>query len=120
MLGFDLTVDNSAVKRQVVVEVGSGFIGKRPKLCRILSDPHAKVAVVGHRDRLARFGVQHLEAALCVQGREMVVADPGERTDDRERDMIDELTSMCVRLSGRRGAQNRAMWATKRGSGVAA
>ncbi len=63
---------------QVVCEVGSGLNGKRPKLRRILSDPDAKVIVVEHRDRLARFGVEHLEAALSAQGRRIVVADPGE------------------------------------------
>ena len=65
--------------------------------------------VVEHRDRLARFGVEHLEAALSAQGRRIVVADPGETTDDLVRDMIEVLTSMCARLYGRRGARNRAM-----------
>jgi putative resolvase len=107
---------------QVVVEVGSGLNGKRPKLRRILSDPDAKVIVVEHRDRLARFGVEHLEAALSAQGRRIVVADPGETTDDLVRDMIEVLTSMCARLYGRRGARNRAMravTATKREPGAA-
>jgi putative resolvase len=48
----------------------------------VLSDRDAKVIVVEHRDRLARFGVEHLEAALSAQGRRIVVADPGETTDD--------------------------------------
>ena len=82
---------------------------ERPKLRRVLSDPGAKVIVVEHRDRLARFGVEHLEAALGAQGRRIVVADPGETTDDMVRDMIEVLTSMCVRLYGRRGARNRGM-----------
>jgi putative resolvase len=108
---------------QVVAEVGSGLNGKRPKLRRILSDPDAKVIVVEHRDRLARFGVEHLEAALSAQGRRIVVADPGETTDDLVRDMIEVLTSMCARLYGRRGARNRAMravTAAKHGPGEAA
>jgi putative resolvase len=67
------------------------------------------VIVVEHRDRLARFGVEHLEAALAAQGRRVVVADLGETTDDLVRDMIEVLTSMCARLYGRRGARNRAM-----------
>ncbi|ORB77278.1 IS607 family transposase [Mycobacterium timonense] len=115
--GQDLTV------KQVVTEVGSGLNGKRPKLRRILSDPDAKVIVVEHRDRLARFGVEHLEAALSAQGRRIVVADPGETTDDLVRDMIEVLTSMCARLYGRRGARNRAMralTAAKREPGAAA
>ncbi len=94
---------------QVVTEVGSGLNGKRPKLRRVLSDRDATVIVVEHRDRLARFGVEHLEAALAAQGRRIVVADPGETTDDLVRDMIEVLTSMCARLYGRRGARNRAM-----------
>jgi putative resolvase len=94
---------------QVVCEVGSGLNGKRPRLRRVLSDPDAKVIVVEHRDRLARFGVEHLEAALSAQGRRIVVADTGETTDDLVRDMIEVLTSMCARLYGRRGARNRAM-----------
>ena len=75
-----------------------------------------------HRDRLARFGVEQLEAALSAQGRRIVVADPGETTDDLVRDMIEVLTSMCARLYGRRGARNRAMravTATKREPGAA-
>lgn len=115
--GRDLEVN------QVVCEVGSGLNGKRPKLRRILSDPDARVIVVEHRDRLGRFGVEHLEAALSAQGRRIVVADPGETTDDLVRDMIEVLTSMCARLYGRRGARNRAMraiTAAKREPGQAA
>jgi putative resolvase len=94
---------------EVVTEVGSGLNGKRPKLKRLLADPQATVIVVEHRDRLARFGVEHLEAALSAHGRRLVVVDPGETGDDLERDMIEVLTSFCARLYGRRGARNRAM-----------
>lgn len=106
---------------EIVTEVGSGLDGKRPKLRRVLSDPTATVVVVEHRDRLARFGVENLEAALGAHGRRIVVADPGETDDDLVRDMIEVLTSMCARLYGRRGARNRAMravTATKKESGV--
>ena len=77
---------------QVVAEVGSGLNGKRVKLSRILSDPCASVIVVEHRDRLARFGVEHLHAALGAQGRRIVVVDDGETADDLVRDMIEVLT----------------------------
>ncbi len=97
------------VVAEVVTEVGSAMTGKRPKLKRLLADPQATTIVVEHRDRLARFGVEHLEAALSAQGRELIVVDPGETTDDLVRDMIDVLTSFCARLYGRRGARNRAM-----------
>ncbi len=39
----------------------------------------------------------------------MVVADPGETTDDLVRDMVDVLTAFCARLYGRRSARNRAL-----------
>ena len=62
-----------------------------------------------HRDRLARFGVEHLQAALAAQGRRIVVVDPGETADDVVRDMIEVLTSMCARRYRRRGARNGAL-----------
>ncbi|MBS4728243.1 IS607 family transposase [Mycobacterium sp. SM1] len=94
---------------EVVCAVGSGLNGKRRRLRRVLSGPSATVVVVKHRDRLARFGVENLKAALSAQGRRIVVADPGETTDDLARDMIEVLTLMRARLGGRRGARNRAM-----------
>jgi putative resolvase len=93
----------------VVTEVGSGLNGRRPRLRRLLADPTVTLIVVEHRDRLARFGVEHLEAALSAQGRRLVVVDPSETTDDLVRDMVDVLTSFCARLYGRRGARNRAL-----------
>ena len=94
---------------EVVREVGSGLNGKRPKLRRVLSDPTATVIVVEHRDRLARFGVEHLDAVPAAQGRRVLVAGPSETADDLVRDMIEVLTSMCAGLYGQRGARNRAM-----------
>lgn len=93
---------------EVVTEVGSGLNGKRRKLHRVLADPDAQVIVVEHRDRLARFGVEHLQAALSATGRELIVLDPEETTDDLVRDMTDVLTAMCARLYGQRAAKNRA------------
>jgi len=93
----------------VVTEVGSGVDGKRPKLRRVLADPDASVVVVEHRDRLARFGAGHLEAALGAYGRRIVVADPGERAGDLVREMIGVLTWVWARVCGRRGAGSRAL-----------
>jgi putative resolvase len=94
---------------EVVTEVGAGVEGKRPKLRRLLADPQATMIVVERRDRLARFGVEHLEAALSAQGRRLVLIESGETSDDLVRDMIEVLTGFCTRLYGRRGARNRAM-----------
>ncbi len=89
-------------------EVGSGLTGRRRRLMRLLADPTIATIVVEHRDRLARFGVEYLEAALGAQGRRVVVTDPGETTDDLEREIVDVLTAFCARLYGRRSARNRA------------
>ncbi len=93
---------------EVVGEVGPGMNAKRKRLARLLADPTATTIVVEHRDRLARFGVEHLEAALSAQGRRVVVADPSEMDDDLVADMTEVLTSFCARLYGQRGARNRA------------
>jgi putative resolvase len=94
---------------EVVSEVGSGINGRRAKLARLLRDPEVQTIVVEHRDRVARFGVEHLQAALAATGRRILVIDTSETTDDLVRDMVEVLTSMCARLYGRRGARNRAM-----------
>ena len=94
---------------EVVTEVGSGLNAKRPRLARLLADASVARIVVEHRDRLARFGVEHLGAALSAQGREILVVDEGEVDDDLLRDMTEVLTSFCARLYGRRGARNRAL-----------
>jgi putative resolvase len=99
---------------EVVTEVGSGMNAKRRRLARVLADSSVSTLVVEHRDRLARFGVEYLEAALSAQGRRIAVVDPGEVDpgevdDDLVRDMTEVLTCFCARLYGRRGARNRAI-----------
>jgi putative resolvase len=93
---------------EVVEELGSGPNGKRPKLLKLLADPSITRIVVEHRDRLARFGVEYIEAALQAQGRSLIVAEAGEQKLDLVQDFIDVVTSMCARIYGRRAASNRA------------
>ncbi|MER7008078.1 IS607 family transposase, partial [Dactylosporangium sp. NPDC000555] len=93
---------------EVVSEVGSGLNGNRPKLAKLLRDPAATVIVVEHRDRIARFGVEHLTCALAATGRRIVVLDDTEVSDDLVRDMVEVLTSFCARLYGRRSAARKA------------
>jgi putative resolvase len=101
--------ERQLVVDQVVTEVGSGLNGRRPKLARLLADAQVGTIVVEHRDRLARFGVEHLQAALAAQDRRVLIAKDAEATDDLVGDMIEVLTSFCARLYGRRGARNRAL-----------
>jgi len=91
-----------------VAEVGSGLNGSRSKLKRLLADPQVGIVVVEHRERLARFGVEYVEAALRAQGRRLVVVEDREVDDDLVRDIAEVLTSMCARLYGRRSARRRA------------
>ncbi len=94
---------------EVVTEVGSGLSAKRPRLARLLADREVASIIVEHRDRLARFGVEHLGAALSAQGRAILVVGEGEVKDDLVRDMTEVLTWFFARLYGRRGARNRAL-----------
>ncbi|MFE7617166.1 IS607 family transposase [Streptomyces sp. NPDC057496] len=93
---------------EVVTEIGSGLDGRRRRLHGLLADPGVGTIVVEHRDRLARFGVEHLEAAFSASGRRLLVLDPAETADDLVRDVTEVLTSMCARLYGRRSAKDRA------------
>lgn len=92
----------------VVTEVGSGLNARRPKLAKLLRDPQVICIVVEHRDRLARFGVEHLSCALQATGRRIVVLDDAELADDLVRDMTEILTSFCARRYGRRSAARKA------------
>jgi len=92
-----------------VSEVGPGLNGKRRKVMRLLFDAKITAIVVEHRDRLARFGSEYIEAALATSGRRLIVVDPSEKNDDLVQDMIAVLTSFCARLYGRRSARNRAI-----------
>ena len=103
----------------VITEVGSGLNGQRPKLARLLADASVATIVVEHRDRLAHFGVEHLEAALSAQGRRILVIDSAEVNDDLMRDMGEVLTSFCTRLYGRHSAQRRAAAAIAAAGAVA-
>jgi putative resolvase len=89
---------------KVVSEVGWGLNGHRTKLLGLLADPGVATIVVEHRDRLARFGVEYLEAALAAQGRRLVVVESAEVVDD----LVEVLTGFCARLYGPRSAKRRA------------
>ena len=96
---------------KVVAEVGSGLNGHRTKLLSLLRDPTVGTIVVEHRDRLARFCVEYLEASLAAQGPQGSSGSGGreaEVADELVGDMVEVLTSFCARLYGRRSAKRRA------------
>jgi len=90
-----------------VTEAGSGLDGTRAGLRGLLCDPAVTRIVVEHRDRLARFGVEDLQAALSATGRSIIVLHPDEVNDDLVRDMVEVLTSLCARLYGPGSAHER-------------
>lgn len=102
--------------KKTVKEIGSGLNGHRSKLTDILRDSTLAGIVVEHRDRLARFGAEYVEAAMASAGRSIWIVEKGETKDDLVQDMIDVLTSFCARLYGRRSAKNRAARAIKAAS----
>jgi putative resolvase len=102
-----LTASGGAPAR-IVCEVGSGLDGHCTGLLGLLRDASAGIIVAGHRDRLARLGVEYLQAALAAHGRKLIVAGQAGVSDDLVRDMVEVLTSFCARLYGRRPAKRRA------------
>ncbi|WP_100445432.1 IS607 family transposase [Glycomyces xiaoerkulensis] len=101
---------------RTVCETGSGLEGNLVELRRLLADASVSTIVVEHRDRLARFGFEQVEAALAAQGRSIVVLDEAEVEDDLVPEMTEVLIWMCARLYGRRSAQRRARAAMKAAS----
>jgi putative resolvase len=67
---------------RVVSEVGSGLNGHRSKLLGLPGDAGVGTIVVEYRDRLGRFGVEYLEAALAAQGRRVVAREEAQVADD--------------------------------------
>ena len=96
-----------------IAEIGSGLNGSRKKLNNILGDITINVIIVEHRDRLARFGVEMLEASLLASNRKIIVVNNTEYKDDIIQDFVDLVTSMCARIYGKRSSKNRAKKALK-------
>jgi putative resolvase len=104
---------------QVVTEVGSALNGQSRTFLALLWDRSVDTILVEHRDRCCRLGAEYLQAAREAEGRRLVVVDPSERDDDLVRDATELLTSLCVRLYGRRSAANRARRAVEVACGEA-
>ena len=93
---------------RVASEVASGLNDRRPKLHRLLTDPRDGNALVGRRDRLARFGVGMVTTMLDTRGDGVPVVEGKEVNHDLVRDVTQMLTCFSARLHGRRSAANRA------------
>ncbi len=93
---------------KVVQEIASGMNDNRPKLSRLLTDPHIGVIIVEHRDRLTRFGFAYIEQLLNMQGRRIELVFPTDTNHDLGDDFIAVITSMASRIYGRRHSKERA------------
>src|SRR5260221_11512767 len=91
-----------------VTEVASGLNDEGPRLTKLLTDAQVGVIVVEHRDRLTRFGYGYIAALLEQQGRRVEEIFPTDTGNDLVDDFVAVITSMAVRLYGRRKAKQRA------------
>src|SRR5260221_3125088 len=89
-------------------EIASGLTDERPKLTKLLTDVQVRVIVVEHRDRLTRFGYGYIAALLEQAGRRVEAIYPSDTDNDLVDDFVAVITSMAVRLYGRRNAKRRA------------
>ena len=96
-----------------ISEIGSGLNGSRKKLLSLLADKTIDTIVVEHADRLARFGVDYIEAGLSCSGKKIIIANKTEMKDDLTQDFVDVVTSMCARIYGEKSAKNKAQKALK-------
>ncbi|MFL5629403.1 MAG: IS607 family transposase [Ktedonobacteraceae bacterium] len=87
---------------KIVQEIASGMNDTRPKLLKLLTDPHVGKIVVEHRDRLTRFGFVSIEQLFQMQGRSLEVMFPTDTKHDLVDDFIAVITSMASRIYGRR------------------
>jgi putative resolvase len=93
-----------------VSEVASGLNDHRPKLSKLLTDPTVGTIIVEHKDRLTRFGFEYIRQMLETLGRQLEVLFPSDTHDELVDDFVAVMTSMTVRLYGRRNTKRRVGW----------
>lgn len=91
-----------------VREVGSGVNDQRKKLSALLEKSDWDVLVVEHKDRLTRFGFNHMEQLLRLAGRRVeVINSATDREQDLTQDLVAVVTSFCARLYGQRRCRRK-------------
>lgn len=91
-----------------IQEIASGLNSKRPKLNKLLADNSINIIIVEHKDRLTRFGFDHIAAALSAHNRKLIVINETDSKVELVQDFIDVVTSMCARIYGKRSATNKS------------
>ena len=109
----DYAANKGYTIHNVVSEIASGLNDNRKKLNKILQDKKITTIIVEHKDRLTRFGFNHIQSALNASNRNVIVANETEKNIDLIQDFIDVVTSLCAKIYGKRSAKNKAMRALK-------
>ncbi len=74
----------------------------------LLRDTSITLLVVGHRDRLTRFGFHYIETLFETQGRKIeVVNAPENNKEDLIADLVAIVSSFTARLYGQRRAKRK-------------
>jgi putative resolvase len=93
---------------KVVKECGSGVNDQRPQFLALLADTSISHIVVEHKDRCSRFGVAYIQTLLKTQGRELVIVNEAEESqEDLMQDFVAIIASFSARLYGRRRANRK-------------
>ena len=85
-----------------VKEIGSGLNDERKKLAELFTQDDWDILIVEHKDRLTRFGFNHIELLLNGMGKHIEVINVAEDKDDLIQDFISIITSFSARIYGRR------------------
>jgi len=92
----------------IIKEIGSGLNDKRPKLLKILNDIDVTHIVIEHKDRIARFGFNFLQAWMASRQCEIIIINNVETDkEDLMQDFVSLVTSMVARLYGLRRSKRK-------------
>jgi len=86
-------------------EIASGLNDNRPKFNKALK---SNLNIISeHKDRVTRFGFNHLDILLKMQGRKLVIINDTENKNDIVQDFISVITSFCARIYGKRRSKRK-------------
>lgn len=100
---------------EVIADLGSGMNYHKKGLKRLLSEVlTGKIGrlVIGHKDRLLRFGAELVFAICSAKNVEVVILNQGEDTtfeEDLAKDVLEIITVFSARLYGNRSRKNQKL-----------
>lgn len=100
---------------EVIADLGSGMNDHKKGLKRLLSEVlTGKIGrlVIGHKDRLLRFGAELVFAICSAKNVEVVILNQGEDTtfeEDLAKDVLEIITVFSARLYGNRSRKNQKL-----------